>query len=249
MCYKIKTDATPEALTKKYNAKILQPELLKPHYNLTGFYPNLIPITDYAKLPVLTAHDRDSFTFMQWGLLPSWTTKEKAKIYATNNLNARAETIFELKSFAPALMKNNRCIIPVTGFYESREVNKVKYPYFIHLKCDNIFSLAGIFESWLDNETGITIKSFAIITTQANPLMEKIHNKGLRMPAILTKDLEFEWLKPELKEEEAQRLLTPCDDAIMEAYTVDKKINNTYIDSDIPEISMKVEYPEIGMFN
>lgn len=248
MCYTINAKATIEQLNKRYNATNESPEVYKVFYKLSGFNAVATPIKDYAKLPILTSKQNDVFTFMQWGLIPFWTPQDKAKTFVINNLNAKSETIFEKKSFAPSL-KEKRCIIPITGFYESREVNKEKYPYFIHLKDEEIFSLAGIYDTWKDKESGATIKSFSIITTQANPLMAKIHNNKLRMPVILTRENEKQWLAPEISENEIKHLLQPLDASLMEAHTVDRKVNNTRIDSNYPEITEKVEYPELGMFD
>ena len=240
--------ATPEQLSKRYNATIENPEVYTIHHKLSGFNPVALPVTDYTKLPILTAEEHNIFTSMQWGLIPFWTPQDKAKTFVINNLNAKAATIFEKKSFAPSL-KKKRCIIPITGFYESREVNKEKYPYFIHLKNEEIFSLAGIYDTWKDKESGITVKSFSIITTVANPLMAKIHNNKLRMPVILTRENERNWIAPEISEEEIKHLLQPLDDSLMEAHTVDKKVNNTRIDSNYAGITDLVEYPELGLFD
>jgi putative SOS response-associated peptidase YedK len=246
MCYTVNAKATIEELNKRYNATNETPEVHKQFYKLSGFNAKATLIKDYPKLPVLTCSQDHVFTYMQWGLLPFWTTQDKAHVFVINNLNAKSETIFEKKSFAPSL-KNKRCIIPVTGFFESRECNKESYPYYIRLKGEEIFSLAGIYDTWKDKETGSIIKSFSIITTDANPLMAKIHNKKLRMPVILSPDKERQWILPELRENEIKDLLQPLDESLMMAYTVDKKVNNNKIDSNFPEIIKPVIYPDINI--
>ncbi len=248
MCYSVNVKASADELNKRYNAKNSTPEMHKVYYKLSGFNAVAKPIRDYEKLAVLIASDPTEFAYMQWGLLPFWTpSTEKAREFARNNLNAKSETLFEKKSFAPSL-KRKRCIIPITGFYESREVNKEKYPYFIHLKNEEIFSLAGIYDTWKDKESGASINSFSIITTEANPLMAKIHNNKLRMPVILKRENEMHWIEPELSDSDIKHLLLPLDDSLMEAHTVDKKVNNTKVDSNYPQITNLVEYPELGIF-
>lgn len=254
MCYSVNAKATDDELIERYNAVDEIPELHKQFYKLSGFNAVAKPVREYEKLPVLTSKQNNIFSYMQWGLIPFWTkgneemsAEEKAKEYVRNNLNAKTETIFEKKSFAPCL-KNRRCIIPVTGFFESRDIKKEKFPYFIHLKNEEIFSFAGIYDTWLDKESGTTINSFSIITTVANPLMAMIHNIKLRMPVILTRENEMQWIKPELSDSDIKHLLQPLDDSLMEAHTVDKKVNNTKIDSNYPEITNLVEYPELGIF-
>lgn len=244
MCYTINAKATIEQLNKRYNAINETPEAHKQYYKLSGFNSNATRINEFPKLPVLTSSNKGIFEYMQWGLIPFWTAQDKAKTYVINNLNAKAETIFEKKSFSPSL-KNKRCIIPVTGFFESRECNKENYPYFIYLKNEEIFSLAGIYDNWKDKETGVIIKSFSIITTEANPLMAKIHNKKNRMPVILTKENEQQWILPELNENEIKELLQPIDENFMAAHTVDKKVNNNKIDSNYPEITEQFQYSDV----
>ncbi len=43
-------------------------------------------------------------------------------------------------------------------------------------------------------ETGEYVETFAIVTTQANKLMEQVHNSKKRMPVILNEDLAYEWM-------------------------------------------------------
>ncbi len=247
MCYTLNAKATIAQLNKKYKAGNETPEVHKVFHKLSGFNAAATAVKYYAKLPVLTATQNDVFSYMQWGLIPSWTAQEKAKSYVINNLNARSETVFEKRSFAPSL-KEKRCIIPVTGFFESREINKEKYPYFIYLKNEAIFSFAGIYDIWKDEASGATIKSFSIITTEANPLMAEIHNTKKRMPVILTGENEKKWLAPTISDEEIKYLLQPLDDSLMKAHTVAKKVNNTRIDTDQPGITNLVEYPELAFY-
>jgi putative SOS response-associated peptidase YedK len=60
--------------------------------------------------------------------------------------------------------------------------------------------MAGIYQPWTDKNTGETIDSFAIVTTAANDLMSKVHNKKKRMPTILSESLAHEWLQEGLIE-------------------------------------------------
>ncbi len=246
MCYTINAKATITDLNKRYNATNETPEVHQLFYKLSGLNSKTTLIKDYPKLPVITSSDNGVFKYMQWGLIPFWTPQDKAKIFSINNLNAKAETLAEKKSFSHSL-KTKRCIIPITGFFESRECNKENYPYFIKLKGEEIFSLAGIYDTWKDEESGSTIKSFSIITTEANPLMAKIHNKKLRMPVILTREMEKQWIQEELRESEMESLLLPLEESLMTAHTVDKKVNNTRIDSNYPEITNAVGFPELEL--
>lgn len=133
--------------------------------------------------------------------------------------NARADTIFDKPSFREPIMKK-RCIVPSTGYFEWRHEGSKKIPYYIYLKDEPIFSMTGIYDIWLDKETGTQHTTFSIITTDTNPLTDYIHNSKHRMPAILSKEDEEKWLKPDLSKSEISSLLKPYDVDLMDAYVI-----------------------------
>lgn len=81
--------------------------------------------------------------------------------------------------------------------------------------------MAGIYDRWLDKETGEERDTFSIITTGTNPLTDYIHNTKHRMPAILSKEDEEKWLNPSLPKEEIESMLTPFDADKMDAYIIE----------------------------
>ncbi len=87
-----------------------------------------------------------------------------------------------------------RCLVLVNGFYEWQTLEKDKIPYFIGLSGDTAFALAGLFDQWVNPETGEILDTFTVITTRANPMMEVIHNSKKRMPVIIGRKDEQTWL-------------------------------------------------------
>lgn len=169
--------------------------------------------------PVIT--DDPEIHVFKWGLIPFWTKSEKdANEIRTKTYNARAESIFEKPSFRGSIT-TKRCIVPSTGFFDWRHEGKIKIPYFIRVKDEDIFSMAGIYSDWADPRTGEIIRTFSIITTEANDLMRYIHNTNFRMPVILRPEDEKKWLFPRLKREEIESFLHPTDSNLMEAYVID----------------------------
>lgn len=81
--------------------------------------------------------------------------------------------------------------------------------------------MAGIYDSWLDKETGEEYSTFSIITTDANPLTDYIHNTKHRMPAILSKGNEDKWLNPSLQKADIASLLKPYAAELMDTYVID----------------------------
>lgn len=242
MCYNV---AYIEKRGKKYEERfsellpdgIKQPELFD---NMPSFY--FVSGFSHPTLPVITA---DGVDFFRWGLIPFWVKDApSAKHISSKTLNAVGETVFEKPSFRNAI-KKNRCILGVNAFYEWREYNGKKYPYLIKLKGEEMFSLGCIYENWVDKSTGEILKSFSILTTPANPLMEVIHNNKKRMPLILPRENEKKWIDEKLSHDDIQSLIRPLDDTMMEAYTISTDVNIAKNHRNVPESMEKVDYPEL----
>jgi putative SOS response-associated peptidase YedK len=110
-------------------------------------------------------------------------------------INARVETVSEKPTFKN-LFLYNRCIIPATGFFEWKSEGKEKNKFQIYPNNADIFGMAGLYKSYMD-EAGNKTTHFVIITTEGNEEMCKIHD---RMPAILTKNNENLWLDNSIKD-------------------------------------------------
>jgi len=169
---------------------------------------------------------------MEWGFLPKYVNdREGAEKFRNGyknaqgkfipgytTLNAKAENLFTSEKggrsiFAEAA-KNRRCLVLSTGFYEWRHVfpkNKktglplktsTKYPYYIHVKDQEYFFFAGIYQEWTDKSTGEVVETVAVITAPANSLMAQVHNSKMRMPTILDSELAWRWMMDDLTEEQ-----------------------------------------------
>jgi putative SOS response-associated peptidase YedK len=159
-------------------------------------------------------------------------------------LNAKGENLFLNEQGKPSMFRfsalERRCLILSTGFYESRHIyhrNKKtgalrktpeRYPYRIHLPGQDYFYLAGIWNPWTAKDgSGEYVETFAIITTEANQLMAKVHNSKKRMPTILDEDLAYEWLFGNLDEKRiAEIALTQCPSDKMAAYPIERNYKN-----------------------
>jgi putative SOS response-associated peptidase YedK len=204
------------------------PDNMKARYGLVGELISITPnynVSPGQNLPVITRSENvNQLELMRWGLIPHWS---KDSNIGYKMINARAETLLEKPSFKHPF-KNNRCLIPISGFYEWKRFDeKHKTPFFIHFKDQAIISLAGIFENWINPITQEKIKSFSIITTSANSQMEKIHD---RMPIMLDEKDENKYLEGSF--EEAYSLFKPSKEKLY-IYEVSKAVNslkNNYID-------------------
>jgi putative SOS response-associated peptidase YedK len=84
----------------------------------------------------------------------------------------------------------------VDGFFEWKEIKgqKAKQPYAIAMKDGTPFGLAGVWENWKEPSSGEWLRTFAIITTDANELVGEIYD---RMPVILAREAYGRWLGEE----------------------------------------------------
>ncbi|BDD12050.1 DUF159 family protein (plasmid) [Fulvitalea axinellae] len=209
MCFTMAIFSSPEKLEKRFNATFPTPSSFTQNPVVSGF--------DHKRSPVITANDPGHFQFFHWGLIPAWVKeKERAKEMMNRTLNARAETVFEKASFREAI-RQRRCIVPCDGFYEWRHINGKKIPYFIRLPKERPMALAGIWEAW--HFADKTYRTFSILTTEANPLMAKIHNTKQRMPVILPTENEKTWLDPTLDQTRISEISVPYTKKL-DAFTV-----------------------------
>lgn len=238
MCFHYALSAEAQKVSNRFNATFGTTYSYKKTFHARGF--------SHPHMPVVADAKPEEFLPFQWGLIPGWVKDAtQAAEIRSMTLNAKAETVFEKPSFRNAI-KKRRCIIPATGFFEWKEWNGKKYPYFISLKNEEIFAFGGIWEEWTDRAgTGEIIYSFSILTTEANPMMAEIHNTKKRMPFILPPGAEHEWLDPRLREYELKEIMRPLDENLMQAYTVSKRITSRSESSDVPEVTAPFEYPEL----
>jgi len=243
MCFFYALSVTAQTLENRYQLKAgfdweLEMELAAPKYYVSGF--------EFPKMPVLTSEQPDRFQAFAWGLIPFWVkTPEQAAQIRSKTLNARAETVLEKPAFRQAV-RRRRCLVPADGFYEWRAFRGKKYPYYIFLKEKAVFSFAGIWEEWAHPATGEIWKTYSILTTEANPLLAKVHNTKKRMPVILPRAQERVWLEDGLGEAELLSLMQPFPAELMDAYPISRLITARTADRNRREIREPFVYPELG---
>ena len=171
-------------------------------------------IAPSQNVPVVRNMDnRMVIAVMRWGLIPFWT-KESPK--SNSLINARGETVASKPSFRSAY-KKRRCLIPADGFFEWQKMENGKLPYYIQLKNHEIFTFAGLWEQWQDDDQ--IIESCTIITTDANDDMKPIHH---RMPVIIDREHYQHWFESA----DPQDLLVPYPNDALIAYAVSSHVNN-----------------------
>ena len=206
-------------------------------YHISGFVT--------PSLPVITNEAPNTIQMLTWGLVPHWVKDPvTAKKLQNRLLNARSETIHEKPAFR-SLITSKRCLVLADGFFEWRHYEGVKYPYYIQLSGGEPFAFAGLWDNWTNPETGKELKTYTIITTWANPLLEQVHNTRKRMPVILHQADEKPWLTLNLKREAIDSLLVPFEAGKMVAHPVSRLITAKGAKKNVPEVIKRAAYPEL----
>ncbi|GIO27885.1 SOS response-associated peptidase [Ornithinibacillus bavariensis] len=155
--------------------------------------------------------------YLRWGLVPSFATDDRI---GYKMINARSESAHQKPSFKN-LMKRKRCLIVADSFYEWQRIGDTKQPKRIHLTDRKLFTFAGLWDRW--SHDGKDLFTCTILTREANPFMKEIHH---RMPIILPKNKEDEWIAPEVMEpNKAHEFLFNLEPEKFAAYNVSNYVN------------------------
>ncbi len=171
---------------------------------------------------------------LRWGLLPSWA---KDETIAARLINARAETLAEKPAFRAAY-RARRCIVPADGFYEWAKRPDGKQPYFIHAPDGAILAFAGLWERWTRPADAAAIDSFTIVTTEANPRIQPLHD---RMPAILAPEVVDLWLDRTTDPARLSELLMPFPQERLAMRPVSRAVGN--VRNEGQELIAEVSHP------
>jgi len=155
--------------------------------------------------------------YLKWGLVPSWAKDPKI---GYKMINARSETADEKPSFKN-LMARKRCLIVADSFYEWKKSDNSKQPKRIQLKDRRLFAFAGLWDKWQQGDEELF--TCTMLTKDANDFMRDIHH---RMPIILPKDKEDEWITPrKIQPARAKQFIQQLNMDEMKAYDVDTYVN------------------------
>lgn len=163
---------------------------------------------------------------MRWGLIPSWA---KDASIGNRMINARAESVAVKPAFKGALQLR-RCVVPADGFYEWLTEGKIKTPFLFGRRDGKLLAMAGLWESWKSPDSGSIVRSFTIITTDANAAVLPVHD---RMPALLRGHALETWLDPSVQDPE--KLVAACSQSFpadeLESRRVSRRLNSPAYDA------------------
>jgi putative SOS response-associated peptidase YedK len=183
-------------------------------------------------VPVIIANGPRRVVLMRWGLIPHWAKDAKT---AYKMINARVETLTQRPTFR-GLLSHHRCLVPACGYYEWQGEGREKTPYYIHPEDEPYIAFAGLYDTWTTPD-GEDLYTCTIITTEADSFMARLHN---RMPVVLERDLEDDWLDTEITSaKEVLGILERSTGVTLDAYPVSRLVNKPSYES--PTLIQRVE--------
>lgn len=235
MCFSVNVNLVKEELEERYGISFPDEYRYTPSYYYHAFS---LPV-----IPAVCSENPSAISLLQWGLIPSWTRNfEDAESIRYKTFNARAETIDSKPSFSSSF-RGKRCIIPVKGFFEWQHEGNRKIPWYIYRSDNDIITLAGLYSEWKPEPDSEPVKTFTIITTEANELMAEVHNSKKRMPVVLDRKDEKKWTDLTLPSDMALELLKPCHSDVLKAHTIGPLVNDRTADRNTPELIKEYNRP------
>jgi putative SOS response-associated peptidase YedK len=208
VCGRFTSSQPSEAVAKRFQVAV--PEGYSERYNLAPSQRALI---------VRDRDDGREAAMARWGLLPHWAKNERI---AFKMINARAETLTEKPAYR-SLLGKYRCLVVADGFYEwTIGQDGKKQPIHFQLDDGGLFAFAGLW-TCRTADSGELVESCTIITTRPNELVAPVHD---RMPVILPRNLEADWLDLDVSKEHALALLEPHPASGMVASPVSTRVNS-----------------------
>ena len=192
--------------------KVLNEVEYPPRYNITPTQPIIV---------VLERQGKRTTELFRWGFVPGWV-KDPREFSLL--INARAESMTEKPSFRDAV-RNSRCIIPATGYYEwMTGADGVRRPYYIESNETGTMAFAGLYSTWA-GPNGEEVDTVCIVTVDPNLEISGVYD---RMPAILRGQEAIDaWLNTrDVDTAEAVRLAVSPPAGTMKYHPVGKAIGN-----------------------
>ena len=211
--------------------------ILPPDYNVA-------PATFQPVIRLNRDTGEREIVMMRWGLIP-YFAKAAADFKGFSTINAKAETVQE-KALWRGPFQKRRCLVPADGFYEWLKLDpKTRQPFAYSLRDGYPFAFAGLWDAWKDPANGEYLQTFAIITTTANELTGKVHD---RMPVILNPKDYDRWLERGTAEQPPVDLLRPYEADEMTATKANPAVGS--VRNNGPEMLVCQEQPgEAGLWD
>jgi putative SOS response-associated peptidase YedK len=226
MCGRYISVQKKENLEKIFEAKFAENAQYKANYNIS--------VGDFA--PIITNLNPYEIQMFRFGLNPAWVEKPRYifNVRAEGENNPSNEIDYMgIKGIMSnpncnKPLRSQRCLVIADAYIESSLQFGFKKPYVVYLKENRRpLAFAGIWDTWLNKESGEEVNSFSIVTVPANELVRRIPND--RMPVILPRGKEKVWLDTGKNMSDILRLLRTYPAYMMNAYPVTEQYKSTEV--------------------
>ena len=209
MCGRASLTASPEEIEEAFG--LGDTPAVSPRYNIAPSEPMLV-------VRAAETGDRE-VALVRWGLVRPGSEDAKAPI------NMPIESV--ARGAMRRTLRQGRCIIPLTGFYEWKRAGKAKQPFNVRRKDGKVFGVAGLWDR-LESGDGKDLESCVVLTTAANGVVSPIHD---RMPVILDPASYSRWLvPPPLGGPELMAAFQHLSEDLLETYPVSPLINRAGVE-------------------
>jgi putative SOS response-associated peptidase YedK len=208
MCGRASLTASPAEIEEAFGLSTAP--AFSPRYNIAPTEP-ILTIRAHG-------HDREA-AFLRWGLVRPGSEDARVPI------NLRMESA--AKGAMRRTLRERRCIVPLTGFYEWKRVGKARQPFNVRRRDGRVFGVAGLWDR-LESGDQDPLESCLVLTTTANGVVKPIHD---RMPLILDPASYGRWL--EASPPASPDILTALQvlpEELLESYTVSTLVNRAGVE-------------------
>jgi putative SOS response-associated peptidase YedK len=172
MCGRYLLATRPDIVVEQFAAR-MPGQIILPRFNMAPGQQH----------PLLTRQKQREFSLFTWGL----QFPQRPLV-----INIRAESIFA-KDYWQRELRQRRCLIPATGYYEWER--KTRQPYHIFAAHASLLAFAGI--TYYNRATNA--HQFAIITREAPSQLSHIHH---RAPLTIAAKQWHKWLAADTDHQE-----------------------------------------------
>ena len=179
------------------------------------------------RAPIVINEDgQRAMKLARWSYVPPWWFERNEGYPKFATFNARDDKLQSSGMWKGALNKN-RCLVPISGFYEWEKKGKQRLPYYIKREDEDLIGLGGLYSSFKHPETGKTTNSFTIITTPTNSFMEPLHDRIPLMLGGIDDELWSVWLDPQTKFDDVAQHVKSHEWSGMTMHRVSTDVNAT----------------------
>lgn len=222
MCGRYVNISKIKAVEKRFSALVERPDLYAPNTNTS--------IGDLGA--VITQEHPGVIKHYRFGFTPYWAKKpfhlfnarSEGDHNSENDPSYRGAKGITTKPAFRQSIRSKRCLVLADAFIEGPQKERLSKPYVVYKRDGAPFAFAGIYDTWVNPDTGEMVDSFAIITTVQNKITAVIDHH--RSPVILHEEDEQVWLNSEMPLAEVTGLLEPYPSEELNAYPISAAIKS-----------------------